>query len=67
MQTNNDQLMPFAFGDNLVRVLRDENGEPWFVAKDVARALDYQWKGISSIKHVPEEWRVVQSVQTTFG
>lgn len=39
MQTNSDQLMPFAFGDNLVRIHRDENGNPWFVAKDVCRVL----------------------------
>ncbi|MDE6735527.1 MAG: hypothetical protein K2J64_08690 [Desulfovibrio sp.] len=67
MQTNNDQLVPFAFGDNLVRVLRDENGEPWFVAKDVALALGYEWNGKACIAHVPDEWRVVRTVLTTFG
>lgn len=37
-----NQLVPFAFGDNLVRVRMDENGNPWFVAKDVAAVLDIQ-------------------------
>lgn len=32
-------LVPFAFGDNMVRVRMDENGNPWWVAKDVCRVL----------------------------
>ena len=32
-------ITPFAFGDNLVRSMTDENGNPWFVAKDVCRVL----------------------------
>ncbi|WP_302540484.1 BRO-N domain-containing protein [Bilophila wadsworthia] len=35
-------ITPFAFGDNLVRSMTDENGNPWFVAKDVAVVLDIQ-------------------------
>lgn len=61
MQTN---ITPFAFEESLVRVITDENGEPWFVAKDVALALDYEWNGIKNIQHVPEEWRRVESVST---
>lgn len=49
-----------------VRVV-EVNGEPWFVAKDVAEALNYQWKGTATINHVPEEWRGVYSVQTPSG
>lgn len=37
-----NQIQPFAFGENMVRVLSDENGNPWFVAKDVCRILDIQ-------------------------
>ncbi len=32
-------LLPFAFGDALVRVAVDELGDPWFVAKDVCDVL----------------------------
>lgn len=32
-------LMPLAFNDNLVRVRQDEQGDPWFVAKDVCAVL----------------------------
>lgn len=57
MTTN---ITPFAFGDNMVRVHMDENGEPWFVAKDVARALGYSENSINQLanlfRHVPEEW-----------
>ncbi|WP_165070983.1 BRO family protein [Desulfovibrio sp. ZJ200] len=60
-------LMPFAFGDNLVRVINDENGNPWFVAKDVALALGYEWNGAARIAHVPDEWRGVTSVVTPRG
>ena len=60
-------LVPFAFGENLVRSMLDEKGDPWFVAKDVALALNYQWNGQSCIAHVPEEWRGVRSVLTPSG
>ena len=33
-------LVSFAFEDSLVRSRLDENGEPWFVAKDVCRVLE---------------------------
>ena len=32
-------LIPFAFDDALVRVLRHDNGEPWFMAADVCAVL----------------------------
>lgn len=37
-----NQLTPFAFGNNMIRVRMDKNGNPWFVAKDVAAILDIQ-------------------------
>ena len=35
-------LTPFAFGEHLVRSITDENGNPWFVAKDVCRVLELE-------------------------
>ncbi len=60
-------LTPFSFESHEIRTLTiGEN--PWFVAKDVAEALEYVWKGTSgTIGHVPEEWRGVCSVQTPSG
>lgn len=34
-----NEIMPFMFGEDVVRVITDGNGEPWFVAKDVCRVL----------------------------
>lgn len=60
-------IQPFAFEDHLVRTIMDDGGEPWFVAKDVALALGYQWNGFKNIQHIPEEWRGVESVSTPSG
>ncbi|UFP98573.1 BRO-N domain-containing protein [Pseudomonas fitomaticsae] len=34
-------LTPFRFSGTEIRVITDEQGEPWFVAKDVADLLEY--------------------------
>lgn len=60
-------IVPFAFDDVLVRVHADENGEPLFVAKDVAGALEYNWNGSACIAHLPDEWKMVRSVLTISG
>ena len=49
-----------------VRVV-EKDGDPWFVAKDVAEALGYQWNGAPRIAHVPDEWRGATSVVTPSG
>lgn len=33
-------IVPFDFNGNQVRVFQDENGDPWFVAKDVCDVLE---------------------------
>ncbi len=48
-----------------VRVIM-KDGEPWFVARDVAEALGYTGSG-SRIAHVPDEWKGVTSVVTPGG
>lgn len=60
-------LVPFSFKGASVRVVTDDLGEPWFVAKDVAEQLGYVWNGTSRIEHVPEHWRGVTSVVTPSG
>lgn len=65
---SNDTLKIFQnrnFGR--VRVIEGDDGEPWFVAKDVAEALEYTWSGEARIAHVPPEWKLVTSVVTSFG
>lgn len=63
----NPDVIPFAFDSALVRVILDDAGESWFCAKDVALALGYQWNGLKNIQHVPDEWKMVESVSTISG
>ena len=49
-------LINFNFQDRPVRIV-EKDGEPWFVAKDVAEVLGYEWKGMSgTMPNVPSEW-----------
>jgi len=50
-----------------VRTILKDDGTVWFVARDVADALSYKWKGSSTIKHVPVDWRGLYTYQTTSG
>ncbi|KJZ82655.1 hypothetical protein DJ66_0264 [Candidatus Liberibacter solanacearum] len=34
-------IIPFEFESNKIRTIADKDGSIWFVAKDVAGALDY--------------------------
>lgn len=38
-QSPQQGLMPLAFNDSLVRVRKDEQGNPWFITKDVCTVL----------------------------
>lgn len=64
-------LVSFAFEDSLVRSRLDENGEPWFVAKDVALALGYPESSLRQLNnlfgHVPDEWKGRSKVMTLGG
>ena len=54
-----------------VRVLRDEAGEPLFVAKDVALALEYPESSVNQVNNlmrlVPEEWKGHNRIMTPGG
>lgn len=50
-----------------VRVV-DVNGEPWFVAKDVAQALGYASTNMTTVfQAVPEEWKGSNPIATPGG
>ena len=66
MQQRNS-LIPFAFGDNMVRVLTDENGEPWFVAKDVCQILDIQNPSDTLSKILDEDEKGIDTIYTLGG
>lgn len=67
--TNN--LKIFSHGNISVRTLTDEHSNIWFVAKDVAKALDYSEATISNmektIAHVPEVWKGRYPIPTPGG
>lgn len=67
MPTTN--VIPFAFDAALVRVVLNDVGEPWFVAKDVASALGYAFDSRVSMlfKHVPSEWKGGNRISTLGG
>lgn len=62
-------LIPFSFESRDIRAITDERGEPWFVAKDVLIALEYEPEGGISkyIKHVPDEWKGGTPISTPGG
>lgn len=39
------------------------NNEPWFVAKDVANALDIAWSG-ATLSNIPDDWQGMMSFNT---
>lgn len=38
---NMSNIIPFNFESHNIRVTQDDNGEPWFVAKDICEVLEY--------------------------
>jgi prophage antirepressor-like protein len=60
-----NDLVNFTYENRVIRtVIKD--GEPWWVSKDVAEALEYTWhRGL--MNHVPEEWKGVNPVDSLGG
>jgi len=64
-----NELTTFQFEeDREIRTL-ERNGDPWFVAKDVAEALGYSDASNPArlFAHVPDEWRGVNPIHTLGG
>jgi prophage antirepressor-like protein len=64
------KIITEEFEENSVRTLV-ENGEFWFVAKDIAIALEYPKSSIKQIKNllknIPEEWKGLRQIKTLGG
>ena len=60
-------IQMFKFDGENIRIILDNEGTPHWVAVDIADSLGYSWAGSATIKHVPEQWRGVNSVQTPSG
>lgn len=69
---NNSVINPaldlFSFSGKDVRSFIDDDGSPWFVAKDVFDVLGIQWGGKSkSLVKVPEDMLLVGKLPTSNG
>jgi len=67
-----NELIQFEFETSSLTIRVVEiDGEPWFVAKDVAEALEYAPGTISNIDktiaHVPDEWKGRYPIPTLGG
>lgn len=64
-------LEVFNYGNKQIRTVRDDKGEVWFVAKDVAEVLEYSEATISNMEkttaHVPEIWKGRERIPTPGG
>ncbi len=59
-------LIPFSFESKSIRVL-NLDGAPWFVAKDVAEALEYARFDSNLLRSVPDEWKGTNPIRTPSG
>ncbi|MCR3957498.1 BRO family protein [Aeromonas veronii] len=56
-QNESSSLIMKSFESYQIRIITDEHGDPWFVAKDVCEALGYSNARDAIAKHVDEEDR----------
>ena len=54
-QNDRSSMIMKSFENFQIRIITDEQGEPWFVAKDVCEALGYSNARDAIAKHVDEE------------
>lgn len=63
---NNTALQTFRFEDTTIRAGLDDDGEPWFVAQDVARALGYKTTQ-SMLRQLDDAERGIRKAYTPGG
>ena len=61
-----NNLIPFAYGDNLVRVI-EKDGQPWWVAKDVCNVLGLENARDTIAKMLDEDEKGAEKVYTPGG
>lgn len=60
-------MLTFKFEDKQLRVIKNAKHELWFVAKDVAEALEYERWQSNLIAHVPAVWKGINRINTLGG
>ncbi|MGE4442706.1 MAG: Bro-N domain-containing protein [Desulfomicrobium sp.] len=56
--------VPFAFDSHQIRTVVGDDGQPWFVARDVCGALTIAWSGRKTLATIPEAWKRVGKLPT---
>ena len=64
-EKNVTKVFTFNESNQPIRV-EVRNGEPWFVAKDVAKALNISWSS-ATLAQIPEEWKGMMNFITPGG
>ena len=59
-------LQVFSYEGQQLRTV-EENGTVWFVAKDIAQALEYSYWQPNIVAHVPEIWKGIKRINTPGG
>ena len=59
-------LIPFNFEGHALRVVTDDHGQPWFVADDVSKSLDYRMAS-DMTRNLDEDEKGTQIVRTPGG
>ncbi len=60
----NQQLAPFDFEGRQVRIVKDAQGEPWFVAADVLSTISLDRK---ALERLDDDEKGVNSIHTPGG
>lgn len=63
----NNEIQQFDFKGAALRTLTDENGEPWFVAKDVCNVLGYMNASKTISDHVDSEDKLYNESLSSLG
>lgn len=63
----NTEIQTFNFNNATLRVLTDENGEPWFAAKDVCDVLTYTNASKAISDHVDQEDKLYNESSSSLG
>lgn len=64
--TGMNQIQAFNFNSNEIRVVRNELGEPWFVAKDICDVLEIE-DARKSVGYLDEDERTISPVTDSLG
>ena len=60
-------VIPFSYEEKEVRVITDEQGNSWFVAKDISNILEIEWRGSSTLSFLDEDEKGVRKFRTPSG